>query len=188
MSPNIQYTILAFVAIAALALVVQTIGMIVLMATARKAVKNVREEMAHYRSTLNPLILRTREVVHNVAPKLEDAADQLNAITRTLRTQTADIQVAADEIIDRTRHQVGRVDHMLTIIFDRLERAGVFMSDAVARPMRQFSGVLASIKAVVESLRDPETGHPHPPQGTSRYSDGEQQPGPKAVRGTPFRS
>jgi methyl-accepting chemotaxis protein len=186
--PNIQYTILAFVAIAALALVIQTIGIIVVMVLASKAVKSLRAEMEHYRSTLNPAILRSREVVQNISPKIEDAADQLNAITRTLRSQTSDIQAAADEIIGRTRHQVVRVDQMLTTIFNRLDRAGVFMSDTVAKPMRQFSGILASVKAVVETLRDPEAGHhPHPPQGTSRYSDEARQPGPKAVSGTPFR-
>jgi hypothetical protein len=54
--------------------------------------------------------------------------------------------------------------------------------------MRQLSGVLASVKAAVETLRDPEASHhPHSPQGTPRYPDGEQQPGPRAVSGTPLR-
>jgi len=188
LSFDIQNATLALVAIAAVALVVQTIGMLAILSIARKAVRDLREEMEHYRSSLSPVILKTREVVQNVAPKIEQAADELTAITRTLRAQTADIQTAADDIIDRTRHQVGRVDHMLTSIFDRLERAGVFMSDAVAKPMRQLSGLIASVKAVVETLREPQAGHhPHPRQGGSGFSDDEQQPGPRAVTGAPFR-
>lgn len=190
MSPNIQYTILAFVAIAALALVIQTIGIIVVMIMAGRAFKSMRKEMEHYRSTINPLVLKAREVVQNIAPSLQDSAEQLNAITKTLRTQTADIKTAAEDIIDRTRNQATRVDQMLTTIFDRLERAGDFMNGAVAKPMRQLSGILASVKAAVETLREPVAGH-HPPQGTSRYSDGEPSPnivsGPHVVGGTPLR-
>lgn len=188
MSPDVQNTILALVAVGALALVVQTIGMIAVAITARNAVKTMHQEMEQFRSSVTPIVLKTREVVQNVAPKIEEAADQLNAIAKTLRVQTADIQTAADDIIDRTRHQVGRVDHMLTAIFDRVEKAGSFMSDTVARPMRQFSGLIASVKAVVETLRDPEAGHhPHSPQGPSGYPDNERTAGPRAVSGTPLR-
>jgi len=158
-SINVENTILAFVAVAALALVVQTIGMIAVLLVARKAAKNVRDEMEQYRSSLMPLILRAREVVEKVAPKVETAADELAVITTRLREQTADVQEAANDIIARTQRQVGRVDHMLSSIFDRVERAGTFVSDAVAKPMRQLSGVIASIKAVVDTLRDPEGGH-----------------------------
>ena len=69
------------------------------------------------------------------------------------------MQVAAKDIIARTQRQVGRVDQMLSSIFDRVERAGTFVSDAVAQPMRQLSGVIASVKAVVDTLRDPEGGN-----------------------------
>lgn len=189
MTPDVQNTLLVIVAVGALALVIQTIGMIVVAITARNAVKNMRDEMREFRSSVTPILNRTREVVENVAPKVEEAAGQLNVIVKTLCVQTADIQSAADDIIDRTRHQVGRVDHMLTLIFDRVEKAGSFMSDAVAKPMRQFSGLVASVKAVVETLRDPQAGHhPHPPQSATRYPEAEPTPGPRAVTGTPFRS
>lgn len=159
MSTGVQNTILAFVAIAALALAVQTIGMLAVLLVARKAAKNLREEMEQYRSSLMPLILRAREVVQNVGPKVEAAADELAVITTKLREQTADVQVAANDIISKTQRQVSRVDSMLSSIFDRVERAGTFMSDAVSKPMRQLSGVIASVKAVVDTLRDPEGSH-----------------------------
>lgn len=182
MSGDVQNTMLAFVAVAALALAMQTIGMLVLLLVARKAANNVRKELEEYRSTLMPLILRAREVVQTVAPKVESAADELSAIASKLRAQTADVQAAADDIIGRTQRQVGRVDHMLSSIFDRVERAGTFMSDAVARPMRQLSGLIASARAVVETLRDPDARHSHPPRP---YTDGEPLSG---ARTPPYRS
>lgn len=177
MSIGIENTILAFVAIAALALAIQTIGMIAMLLVARKAAKNVREELEQYRSSLMPLILRAREAVQNVAPKVEAAADELTAITTKLREQTADVQEAANDIIARTQRHVGRIDSILSSIFDRVERAGTFMSDAVAKPMRQLSGVIASVKAVVDTLRDPEGGHTV--HDAYRYPDAEPAAPPR---------
>jgi hypothetical protein len=42
---------------------------------------------------------------------------------------------------------------MFSHVLDTLDRTGHFMSDAVSKPMRQFSAILSSVKAVVESLR-----------------------------------
>ena len=67
--------------------------------------------------------------------------------------QAADVQSAANEIIERVRRQASRLDTMLSNVLDAVERASVFMADTVAKPMRQLSAILASAKAVVESLR-----------------------------------
>jgi uncharacterized protein YoxC len=186
MDNNVQLTILALVAVAALALVLQTIFLIVILAMARKAMTSLREELEQYRSSVMPVIVKTRELVQNIAPKIEDAAGELAEITRSLRAQTADIQRAADEIIARTQRQAGRVDGMLTTVFDSVERAGTFMSDAVSKPMRQLSGVIASVKAVVDTLRAAEVPHRH--ETVYRYPDGEgraagtRMPGPDSYR------
>lgn len=170
MSTSVENIILVFVAIAALALAVQTIGMIAVLMVARKAAKNMREEMEQYRSSLMPLILRAREVVQNVAPKVESAAEELSIITTKLREQTAEVQVAANDIISKAQHQVGRADHIVSTVFDRVERAGTFMSDAVSKPMRQLSGVIASVRAVVDTLRQPESER-HTVHDAYRYPD-----------------
>ena len=170
MDSNMQTIILALVAVAALALVLQTIFLIVILTIARKAVRSLREELEEYRSSVMPVIEKTRELVQSVAPKIEDAAGELAAITRSLRAQTADIQRAADDIIARTQRQAGRVDGMLTTVFDRVEQAGTFVTDAISRPMRQLSGVIASVKAIVETLRAADV--PHRPEAAYRYSDG----------------
>ncbi len=186
MSIDLQNTTLALAAVAALALLVQTIGMIVVLTMARKAAKNMREELEEYRSLLMPVIQKAREVVENVAPKIERAAEDLSVITASLREQTADIQKAADDIIVRTQRQAGRVDHMLTVVFDGVERAATFMSETVAKPMRQVSGLIASVKAVVETLRDPESTHRYsqPSHSPSRYADGEPISSPRPTGST----
>jgi hypothetical protein len=61
------------------------------------------------------------------------------------------------------------MDSMLTNTFNAVDRAAGFMSDTVSKPMRQLSGILASAKAVVESLR---SGVPEPlPPGDPARGD-----------------
>ena len=184
MDTNVQLTILALVAVGALALVLQTIFLIVMASALRKGVRSLREEMEEYRSSIMPIIssikpvvAKTSELVERLAPKLEEAAGELTAITKSLRSQTADIQRAADDIIARTQRQAGRVDGMLTTVFDGVERAGTFVAETVQKPMRQLTGILASAKAVVETLRSSDaprrqhTGVRYPAVGL-RYQDG----------------
>lgn len=174
MSVNLQNALFAFVAIAALALVVQTIGMLVLLVLAGKTAKNLRKELQQYRASLLPLIEQTRAVADELAPKVEKAAADLVDIAAKLREQTTDIHVAATDILGRTRSQVSRVDHMLTVTLDHVERASVFLSDSVAKPMRQISGLVASARAVVENMRDPNPRRARPPLGRPPYVEGER--------------
>ena len=180
---------LILTAVAAGALALQTIFMIVLAVIAMRAIKKMREEMEHYRSVVAPIvdkvapiIDKTREVVDNVAPRVEEVSEQLTTISRSLREQTADIQIAATDIIDRTRRQATRVDSMMTSVLNRVEKAGELVSDAVAKPMRQLSGLIASIRAAVETLREQAPAPPPPVRRvvpSTRFKEGEPVPGPR---------
>jgi hypothetical protein len=45
------------------------------------------------------------------------------------------------------------MDTMMTKTLDTVDRAASFMTDTVSKPMRQLSAVMASAKAIVETLR-----------------------------------
>ena len=151
---------LALLGAVVLAIVLQTIFLIAVVVVARGAVRSIRQELEDYRSSIMPIVERTRSIVENVAPKIEGAAADLAVISKSLRAQTADVQVAANEIIERARAQVSRIDGILSTVLDRVEKVGAYISDVVAKPMRQISGLLASVKAAVESLREAAPGKP----------------------------
>ena len=151
---------LALLGAVVLAIVLQTIFLIAVVVVARGAVRSIREELEEYRSNIMPIVEKTRAIVENVAPKIEGAAADLAAISKSLRAQTANVQFAADDIIERTRAQVSRIDGILSTILDRVEKVGVYVSDMVSKPMCQMSGMLASVKAAIESLREAAPGKP----------------------------
>ena len=144
---------LVLVAVVVLVMLVQTIMLLAVFFVIRKAVRSMREDLEDLRSSVAPIIYNTRELLTRLTPKIEETTSDLAVLAHSLRMQAADVRSAADEIIERVRRQASRLDTMLSNVLDAVERASVFMADAVAKPMRQISAILASAKAVVESLR-----------------------------------
>lgn len=156
---------LVLVALVALAMLVQAFVLLAAFIAMRKAARSMDQKIEAFRSSVTPLIDNTRSLVTRLTPKVEQTADDLAAITKSLRVQVADVQTAADEIIARARVQGNRLDSMFSHVLDTLDRTGHFVSDAVNKPMRQFSAILASVKAVIESLR---SGAPQPRSNANR--------------------
>ena len=147
---------LALVAAVALLMLFQMIVLLALFFVIRKAARSIREDVEDLRSSVAPIIDNTRELITRLAPKIEQTTSDVAALSRSLRVQAADVQSAANEIVDRVRRQASRLDTMMSNVLDAVDRASVFVSDSVAKPMRQLSAILASAKAAIEALRTAE--------------------------------
>lgn len=171
-----ETVLLAFVIVVGLAIVLQTVILFAIFLGLRKAAAALKEQSDDLRSSVMPLIYNTREFCARVGPKIEDTlvkvdntVDDLSGITRGLRIQTAEVQASTLEIMERVRRQSMRVDSMFSGALDKVERAGGFVADVVGKPVRQITGVVASVKAVIEALRSPE-GRPRQTNHSSRDS------------------
>lgn len=162
--PNLdnQTILLAIVAVTALALLLQAIVLLAIFITIRKAARSLREDVEELRSATMPIIYDTRDLLTRVTPHVETTVADVAAVAHGLREQTAVVETTARHIIERVRQQSSRVDAMLTSVLDAVDRAGGFLSDAVSKPARQLSGLLASVKAVIESLRASDAEPPPP--------------------------
>ncbi len=158
---------LIIVAAVALALLLQTIFLLAILIIVRKEARSVRQDVDDLRTALMPIINNTRELVANVTPRITEAAQDLSALAHGLRTQASSLQSSTTEIIDCLRRQTGRLDAMISTVLDAIDHAGAYMTDAVGKPMRQLSALLASVRAVVESLRTSEP--PAQPQPTTHF-------------------
>ncbi|HVU48060.1 MAG TPA: hypothetical protein VHD85_18165 [Terracidiphilus sp.] len=144
---------LIFAGVAALALLLQALVLLAIFFGIRKAISTLREDFDEMRTSVMPFVKEAREVFTRVAPKIEQTTADVAELTHTLRAQSDDLKAASSEIIQKTRRQAERIDSMTTNVLDAADRAGTFVSDAVTRPMRQLTGIVASIKAVVDTLR-----------------------------------
>jgi uncharacterized protein YoxC len=144
-------------------LLLQVILLIAILAGVRKAANAVREDINEIRDSVTPLVTQTQELLARVGPKIDATATDLAAFTRALRIQTASVQTTVIEISESARQQAGRIDGMVTSVLDNTERAATMVNDAVSKPLRQLTGALAFLGAVVETLRAPQVHAPKPP-------------------------
>ena len=173
-----QTLLLAFVVVTGLAVSLQAIILLLIFVAVRKAAGSIRDEAENLRASIMPVIFDTRDLLANtqgaladsqallanaqgfvtrVTPMIESATADIVEITHRLREQTAEMQSSALEIMDRVRRQSIRADEMVSRLLDTLDYAGGFVAEAVSKPVRQVSGILRSVKAIVESLRTPVT-------------------------------
>jgi phage-related protein len=173
--PNIdnQTIELAIVAVIALAVLLQAFVLLAIFVALRKAAHTIEEKIEDLRSSVMPVVDSTRELIARMTPKVETTVDDLAVIVHRLREQTAQVESSAKEILERVRRQTSRVDAMLTTVLDTVDRAGGFINEAISKPMRQLSALLASVKAIVESLREsesaPRSQPTHPSDDEDRF-------------------
>ena len=149
---------LILIAVVVLAMVFQSIILIALFATMRKAAHDASEKIDRIQSSVVPLIDNARALMERLTPKIDKTSDDLTALAHSLRIQTDDLQTAANDIILRVRVQASRLDTMVTDLLDGVDRASNYMAGAVSKPIRQVSAIIASVKAAVESLRSAQPG------------------------------
>lgn len=156
-SINPQVVMLVIAALVALALLTQAVVMLALLLGIRKAYNAARGELEQLRSSVLPFVTDAREFFTRVAPKIEQTSVDVAALTHSLRQQANELQSTTADFLERAHRQANRLDSMATSILDGVDRAGAFVTSVLNKPMRQLSGILASVKAVVESLRTTET-------------------------------
>jgi methyl-accepting chemotaxis protein len=188
---DIQTILLAFAVVTGLAVLLQTVFLLAIFVSMRKASASIRKEVEDLRASLMPVILDTRDLIAGsrdtlastqelvanaqgflarISPMIEAATVDLAELTHGLRAQAAQMQSSAQEIADKLRRQSDRLDQMITGFLDTVDRAGGFVADFVSKPVRQISNVLGMVKAVVESLRRPVAQRrPDPFAGEDRF-------------------
>lgn len=154
MSP-IEITILAMVAVA---LLLQACFVLAVLIGMAKVSKILKQEIADVRTSVMPLIFDTRELLTHLSPKIESSADDISEILKTVRAQSTVVGTATSEIVERVRRQSAKVEGMVSGLVDSADRTGTAVADAVGKPIRRLAGLVASARAVVETLRSPNPG------------------------------
>jgi methyl-accepting chemotaxis protein len=168
---NSQVVLLIIAALVAIALLTQALVMLAIFLGMRKAAQVARGEYEQWRASFLPFVSDAREFFVRVAPKVEQTSADLAAITHSLRAQSTELESAAKTFLERAHRQASRLEATATAVLDAADRAGAFLTNTFSKPMRQISGILASVRAVIESLRTNET-MPRP-QATQARSDPE---------------
>jgi len=145
-----QLIILILVAIA---LLLQAGLVVVVLVGLGKLTKMAKEEIADIRQSVMPVVNETRDFLTNVTPKIEAAVDDLSVIVHTARSQSQAVGSASVEFVERFRRQSARLESLMSGLIDTADRTSTVVAGTVGGPIRRIAGVVASAKAVVDTLR-----------------------------------
>jgi methyl-accepting chemotaxis protein len=159
-NPDSQIVLFVIAGLIALALLVQAFVLVSILFGLRKTASSLQKQLDEIRSSVTPFYKDARDIFVRVAPRIEQTTTDLAELAHTLRTQSDDVKAVTAGIIESTRRQAARIDDMATTVLDAADRAVSFTTETVAKPMRQVSGVLAAVKAVVDVLRSHNGSRP----------------------------
>jgi hypothetical protein len=154
-NPNQETIELILIAVTAAAVLLQAFILLAIFLSLKKSSRSMLEQVEDLKSSVIPLVDHARGLLERVGPKVEGSAADIADVTRRLRAQAAEVEASAAEIHEFVRKQTSRIDEMISGLLDSVDRASSYVVDIVGGPVRQVSGVLAAIKAIVESLRTP---------------------------------
>lgn len=180
---NTETLLIIFIAITGFAVLLQACVLLGLWLTVRKAVNSANEQASEYRSKLmaiiegsshlltsgtqligsvKDLVSAAQTLVKDIQAPAKAAISEMESMTRDIHAQALQLQASVDQVAQKARHQADRVDYMTTSFLNGLDRFGIFLNDAVHAPIRQFNGVIAAARAVVDTLRSPAPSRPRP--------------------------
>jgi methyl-accepting chemotaxis protein len=171
---------LLLIAVTAICILFQTILLSAMFIAVRKGIASLTENVDELKASAMPVINHTRGFVERITPTVEATAKNVSEMSQTLKEQTTKVSASVSDIAQRVNAQSTRVDAMVSAqstrvdamvsgALDAIDRTAVLVVDAVNKPVRQLSGLLAGLKAVVEVLGSskPVQHASHPPQRES---------------------
>jgi citrate lyase gamma subunit len=164
MDKQSQTLVIVFIAVAALSLLLQAVSMLAVAFGARKAQKKIMALADDVRLHALPVIMSSREVIQDIAPRLKTITANLEVTSTVLRSKSEQVGGLVGEVTTRAQSQAARVDGMVKGTLDQVTYAVHAVEAGIAAPVRQVSGILNGIRAGLESLRKKSPGESLDPE------------------------
>lgn len=141
-----------FVIVAALAIVMQALVMLGIY----RAISDIRHEVegirADVKQRLDPLIQSVSEILANSREPVRTIAANLAEMSRILRDRTSHVDSLVEELLEKTRLQVIRVDQFLAEALRKVEVTTDAMQRSVLAPIQEFAAVIKGLRSGLEFL------------------------------------
>lgn len=157
MDKSSQDLLVIFVAIAAISILMQAGFTVGIFLGARKAQKKLMALADDVRLHAMPVIMSSREVIQDVAPKIKTITENLTATSATLRAKADQIGSVVGDVTNKAQVQASRVDGMVKSTLDHLTLAVQAIEHGVAAPVRQVNGIINGLRAGVDVMRKKTT-------------------------------
>jgi|SRR3990170_2243415 len=142
-----------FVAVTALAVVLQACMMAAIFFSLRNLSKRIEETTNEIRSRVAPILGRVQMIVDDVHPQISNMVADAAHITHLARTQVQHADRVVGEAIDRLRMQLAHTDRILTGALETVEEAGQTVRRAVLGPVQSVTAIVRGIQTSLDFFR-----------------------------------
>ncbi len=143
-----------FIAVTAGAVVLQMLILAAMYFTMAKLSTHLKSAADEVKTHVLPLVENAKalqsdikKIVETSAPKIELVLDNSAAITTTAHAGLGRVENTLNDVLDRARLQVIRVDEMVTRAMDTVEDTTEKVAHTVTSPVKHASGVVQGISA-----------------------------------------
>jgi methyl-accepting chemotaxis protein len=136
-----------FIIIAAAALVLQGLAMYGLYKVVERMQGEVASLRADLTSHIDPLADALAEIVTSSRDPLRSFVNDLAEVARVLRERSGSVDEVLDDLLDRFRLQVIRVDQTITDVLEKVDKTTATVQRNIIGPVSEASAVLKGIQA-----------------------------------------
>jgi hypothetical protein len=142
-----------FVAVTALAIVLQAVILVALFLQLRRTAARVEEVVSDLNERLIPILSRVQILVEDVSPRISGVVTDAAELARLARGQAQKVDRILSETLERLRLQLIHIDQILTGAMEAVEEAGSRLRDTVWGPVVKATAVIRAIQTGLEFFR-----------------------------------
>jgi len=151
-----EWVYIVFTAITAVGVMMQALVLLGMLVALKGALKRLNQISQVAEEHVLPTLAATRSLLEEISPKLKVTVQNVLEVSQTVRTQTAQVNGAVDDLLKKAEVQAARVDEMVTGTLNSLAHATESLQRALALPIRQVGAVLSGLRAGFDVLRSRE--------------------------------
>jgi hypothetical protein len=145
--------LIIFVAVAAVAIVVQMGILLVMYKSTTRAAARIEGIACRLEERSTPVLITAYAILTDAQPKISAITTDLAEATAVVRANVSQIGEATAEIVERARLQAVRVDELISGTVDRIEDTAEMVQNTVIHPVRKIQAILQALQAGIGFLR-----------------------------------
>lgn len=165
-------TMLAFVIVAAIAIVLQMVILLAMYLAMRQTSQRLEGIAGRLEGQTSPVLLTAHAILDDARPKLAEITSNLAESTATIRANVAHMGETTSEILDRARIQAERLDEFVSSTVDKIEVTTEMVQNSVLSPIRRVHAIVQAVSAGVGYLRANRSRKK--PEGNSTAAEDEE--------------
>jgi anti-sigma-K factor RskA len=148
-----QTWLAVFIAVTAVAVVLQLTILAALYFQMRRTTENVNRLVGELQARVGPILTRIQILLDDTQPRISSMVTDASHIVYLARGQAQRVDRILTEAADRLRGQLVHADRILTGALEAVEEAGSQFRTNFWRPVRKASALVQGIKVGLDLLR-----------------------------------